>query len=53
MWGGRADLCADSGWLIDHKGSYGDATELSCCSTERNNQDGAIHNHSQCDQWRG
>ena len=40
MWGRRADLCADSGWLIDHKGSHGDATELSCCSTERNNQDG-------------
>jgi len=38
--GCRADLCAGSGWLIDHKGAFGDATKLVGCSTERNGQDG-------------
>jgi hypothetical protein len=40
--GCRADLCAGSGWLIDHKGTYGDATKLVGCSTERNSQDGVL-----------
>jgi len=37
----RVDLCAAAGWLIDHKGSYGDATKLVGCSTERSLGDGA------------
>ena len=40
--GCRADLCAGTGWLIDHKGTYGDATKLVGCSTERNSQDGVL-----------
>ena len=44
--GCRADLCRGSGWLIDHKGSYGDATKLVGCSTERNSQDGVLITNS-------
>ena len=44
--GCRADLCAGSGWLIDHKGSYGDATKLVGCSTERNFGDGVLITNS-------
>ena len=44
--GCRADLGAGCGWLIDHMGTYGDATKLSCCSTERNNQDGVLVTNS-------
>jgi hypothetical protein len=53
--GCRADLCAGSGWLIDHKGSFGDATKLIGCSTERNSQDGVrITNSSAAGTaWRG
>jgi hypothetical protein len=40
--GCRADLCAGSGWVIDHKGVFGDATKLVGCSTERNSQDGIL-----------
>jgi hypothetical protein len=53
--GCRADLCAGSGWLIDHKGSYGDATKLVGCSTERNCQDGVLITNSSAGgtDWRG
>src|SRR5215831_18877352 len=53
--GCRADLCAGSGWLIDHKGSYGDATKLVGCSTERNCQDGVLITNSSAagTDWRG
>jgi hypothetical protein len=44
--GCRADLSAGCGWLIDHKGTFGDATKLSCCSTERNEQDGVLVTNS-------
>jgi hypothetical protein len=44
--GCRADLCRGSGWLIDHKGSYGDATKLVGCSTERNSQHGVLITNS-------
>lgn len=52
--GCRADLCAGCGWLIDHMGTYGDATKLSCCSTERNAQDGVlvINSSGTGSQWR-
>jgi len=40
--GCRADLCAGNGWVIDHKGTFGDATKLVGCSTERNSQDGVL-----------
>jgi hypothetical protein len=40
--GCRADLCAGSGWVIDHKGTYGDATKLVGCSTERNGESGCL-----------
>jgi hypothetical protein len=40
--GCRADLCAGSGWVIDHRGAFGDATKLVGCSTERNSQDGVL-----------
>ena len=40
--GCRADLCAGSGWVIDHGGVFGDATKLVGCSTERNSQDGVL-----------
>src|SRR5215831_11203562 len=53
--GCRADLCSGSGWLIDHKGSYGDATKLVGCSTERNCQDGVLVTNSSPagTDWRG
>ncbi len=53
--GCRADLCAGSGWLIDHKGSFGDATKLIGCSTERNCQDGVLITNSSSTgtDWRG
>jgi hypothetical protein len=53
--GCRADLCAGSGWLIDHKGSFGDATKLIGCSTERNSQDGVriINSSAGGTAWRG
>jgi len=53
--GCRADLCAGSGWLIDHKGSFGDATKLVGCSTERNSQDGVLITNSSAagTAWRG
>jgi hypothetical protein len=44
--GCRADLCRGSGWLIDHKGAFGDATKLVGCSTERNSQDGVLITNS-------
>jgi hypothetical protein len=44
--GCRVDLCAGSGWLIDHKGSFGDATKLVGCSTERNGQNGVLITNS-------
>jgi hypothetical protein len=44
--GCRADLCRGSGWLIDHKGSYGDATKLVGCSTERNSGGGVLITNS-------
>ena len=44
--GCRADLCRGSGWLIDHKGTFGDATKLVGCSTERNSQDGVLITNS-------
>ncbi|HXZ74736.1 MAG TPA: hypothetical protein VEH31_28245, partial [Streptosporangiaceae bacterium] len=52
--GCRADLCAGSGWLIDHKGSYGDATKLVGCSTERNSGDGVLITNSSAagTDWR-
>jgi hypothetical protein len=40
--GCRADLCVGAGWVIDHKGTFGDATKLTGCSTERNGQDGVL-----------
>jgi hypothetical protein len=53
--GCRADLCAGSGWLIDHEGSFGDATKLIGCSTERNCQDGVLITNSSPagTGWRG
>jgi hypothetical protein len=53
--GCRADLCAGSGWLIDHAGSFGDATKLIGCSTERNCQDGVLITNSSPagTGWRG
>jgi len=53
--GCRADLCRGSGWLIDHKGTYGDATKLVGCSTERNCQDGVLVTNSSRagTDWRG
>jgi hypothetical protein len=53
--GCRADLCAGSGWLIDHAGSFGDATKLVGCSTERNCQDGVLITNSSPagTGWRG
>ena len=52
--GCRADLCAGSGWLIDHKGSFGDATKLIGCSTERNGQYGVLITNSSATgtDWR-
>ena len=50
--GCRADLCRGSGWLIDHKGSYGDATKLVGCSTERNSQDGVLITNSSAGRHR-
>jgi hypothetical protein len=52
--GCRADLCAGSGWRIDHQGTFGDATKLSCCSTERNNHDGVLITNSSATgaDWR-
>jgi hypothetical protein len=52
--GCRADLCAGSGWFLDHKGSFGDATKLIGCSTERNSQDGVRITNSSADGtgWR-
>jgi len=53
--GCRADLCAGSGWLIDHKGTFGDATKLIGCSTERNSADGVLITNSSPagTGWRG
>jgi hypothetical protein len=52
--GCRVDLCAAAGWLIDHKGSYGDATKLIGCSTERNFGDGVLITNSSASgsDWR-
>jgi hypothetical protein len=52
--GHRADLCAGSGWLIDHKGTFGDATKLVGCSTERNGGDGVLVTNSSAagTDWR-
>jgi hypothetical protein len=52
--GCRADLCAGAGWLIDHQGSFGDATKLVGCSTERNSQDGVriINSSPRGTDWR-
>jgi hypothetical protein len=52
--GCRADLCAGAGWLIDHQGSYGDATKLVGCSTERNSQDGVriVNSSPRGTDWR-
>jgi hypothetical protein len=52
--GCRADLCAGSGWLIDHKGTFGDATKLVGCSTERNARDGVLITNSSAagSAWR-
>jgi hypothetical protein len=44
--GCRADLCRGNGWLIDHKGTFGDATKLVGCSTERNSQNGVLITNS-------
>ncbi len=53
--GCRADLCAGSGWFIDHRGRFGDATKLIGCSTERNFQDGVLITNSSPagTDWRG
>ena len=50
--GCRADLCRGSGWLIDHKGTFGDATKLVGCSTERNSQDGVLITNSSAGRHR-
>jgi len=52
--GCRADLCVGSGWLLDHKGVYGDAIKLVGCSTERNAQSGVliINSSPGGDDWR-
>jgi hypothetical protein len=42
----RADLSYGYGWVIDHKGSYGDATKLTGCSTERNSKSGVLVTNS-------
>jgi hypothetical protein len=52
--GCRADLCRGSGWVLDHKGVYGDAVKLIGCSTERNSQSGVLVLNSSPggDDWR-
>ena len=50
----RVDLCVGSAWVIDHKGTYGDATKLTGCSTERNGQSGVliVNSSSTGTDWR-
>ena len=52
--GCRADLCRGAGWVIDHQGTFGDATKLSGCSTERNEGDGVLIDNTSAtgSDWR-
>lgn len=52
--GCRSDLNVGSGWVIDHKGTYGDATKLVGCSTERNGHSGCliINSSATGSDWR-